>query len=70
MLTGATHHPDALKDWQDLKAVKRGGRQAADDQAMEAMWQAIERGESRVEAEKIFSQTYINVLHGMDKRKG
>jgi len=57
-------HPDALTNQQAVKAITRGGRQAADDQAMEAMWQALDEGRSREEANKIFSQTYINVLHG------
>jgi hypothetical protein len=55
-------HPDELKDWQDLKALKRGSRQAADDQAMDAMWEAIESGKSREEANEIFSTTYMSFL--------
>jgi hypothetical protein len=55
-------HPDELKDWQDLKALKRGSRQAADDHAMDAMWEAIESGKSKEEANEIFSTTYMSFL--------
>jgi len=55
-------HPDEIKDFHDLKAIKRGSKQAADDAAMDAMWQAIEEGKSKAEAEKIFNQTYIKFL--------
>lgn len=51
-------HPDELSDKIKAKEIKQGSMQALDNQAMEAMWQAIERGESREEANKIFSQTY------------
>lgn len=61
-----TPHPDELKDWQDLKALKRGSRQAADDMAMNAMWEAIECGKSKEEVEVIYSQTYLNVVHGKE----
>jgi hypothetical protein len=57
-------HPDTLTDYRALKAIHRGGTQSADDKAMEAMWQAIERGESKEEAETIFSETYQKGLHG------
>lgn len=58
-------HPDFLTNQTAVKAITRGGRQAADDKAMEAMWQALESGKSREEANKIFSQTYIQHLHGI-----
>jgi len=57
-------HPDFLTNQIAIKQITRGGRQAADDKAMEAMWQAIERGESREEAEKVFTDTYKKVLNG------
>jgi len=60
-------HPDYLPNQTAVKKITRGGRQAADDKAMEAMWQAIEQGRSKEEVNKIFSQTYINVLHGNQK---
>lgn len=55
-------HPDELANQTAVKAITRGGRQAADDQAMEAMWQALEQGRSKEEANEIFSQTYIRAL--------
>lgn len=63
-----TPHPDTLTDWQAFKELKRGGRQAADDQAMAAMWQALESGRSREEANKVFNDTYKKVIHG-NRRK-
>lgn len=57
-------HPDELSNQTAVNAITRGGRQAADDKAMEAMWQAIEQGRSKEEAGEIFSQTYKKVLYG------
>jgi hypothetical protein len=57
-------HPDLPQAYHATKQITRGGTQAADDQAMEAMWQAIERKESKEEAEKQFSETYQKCLHG------
>jgi hypothetical protein len=57
-------HPDLLVDYHAARQINRGGNQSADDKAMEAMWQAIERGESKEEAETIFSETYQKGLHG------
>lgn len=51
-------HPDTLTNHQAIKQITRGGTQAADDMAIEAMWQALEKGASKEEANKIFSQTY------------
>lgn len=51
-------HPDELKDWQAFKETQRGGRQAADTAAMKAMFDALDRGESKEEAERIFNDTY------------
>jgi hypothetical protein len=59
-----TDHPDTLHDYHTLKAIRRGGTQSADTAAMEAMWQAIEAGESKEEAETIFSETYLKFVHG------
>jgi hypothetical protein len=56
-------HADEVTDYHTLKAIRRGGTQSADTAAMEAMWQAIERGESKEEAEKQFSETYQKGLH-------
>lgn len=55
-------HPDTATDWQSLKAITRGGRQAADDQAMEAYWLALESGRTAEEAETIFSDTYYKIV--------
>jgi hypothetical protein len=57
-------HPDELQTRQQVKSITRGGTQAADDKAMEAMWVALESGRSKEEANEIFSQTYIKVLYG------
>lgn len=57
-------HPDTLKDWHDLKAIKRGSMQAADDAAMEAYWLAMEAGLSKEEAAEVFSKTYKQFLNG------
>jgi hypothetical protein len=59
-----TPHPDALSDYHAFKAIKRGSKQAADDRAMEAMWQALEAGASKEEVEKVFFDTYKNVKDG------
>jgi hypothetical protein len=59
-----TDHPDLPQAHHAAKQITRGGTQAADDQAMEAMWLAIERGESREEAGEIFIKTYQKCLHG------
>lgn len=58
-------HPDTYLHHQAIKQITRGGTQAADDMAMEAMWQALEKGESKEEAGKIFSDTYKNCLYGI-----
>lgn len=58
-------HPDEPLTQQAIKNIKRGALQAADDRAMEAMWQALESGMSKEEAERIFSNTYKKMLsHG------
>lgn len=59
-------HPDILQAISATKKITRGSRQAADDAAMDAMWDALEAGKSREEAETIFLQTYIKVLHGKE----
>jgi hypothetical protein len=61
-------HPDLATDYQTLKAITRGGAQAADDKAMDAYWLAMESGESKEEAGKRFSETYQKFVNGMDKR--
>lgn len=61
-----TPHPDTHLHQQQVKAITRGGTQAADDQAMEAYWMALKEGKSKEEANKVFSNTYIKVLHGKE----
>lgn len=56
-------HPDEITDWQALKAIKRGAMQAADTAAMNAMYEALEAGKSKQEAETIFNNTYKAVLN-------
>jgi hypothetical protein len=63
-MTQQPEHPNALTDWQDFKATKRGSMQAADDQAMEAYWRAMESGMNKDEAGTIFIKTYQKFLHG------
>lgn len=57
-------HPDLLADHHAAKQITRGGRQAADDVAMEAYWQALEAGKSKDEAGEIMIKTYQKVLYG------
>jgi hypothetical protein len=58
-----THpHPDTHTDWQAFKELKRGGRQAAEDVAMEAMWLAIEAGCDNGVAAEVFSKTYQQII--------
>lgn len=58
-------HPDEPLHRTQVKQITRGSRQAADDQAMNAMWEAIEAGKNREEAEEIFCNTYLkNIGHG------
>lgn len=58
----ANPHPDEIKDWQDFKAIKRCGKQAADDAAMEAYWLALEAGKSKEEAGEAMIKTYQKVI--------
>lgn len=57
-------HPDLLLQQTQVKQITRGGRQAADDRAIEAMRLAIEIGMSKGEAETIFSDTYKKFVNG------
>lgn len=60
-------HPDHLLHQQQARAITRGSRQAADTAAMEAMFDALDSGVGREEAEKVFQNTYIKVLHGKER---
>lgn len=62
-------HPDDLLNQQAVRRITRGSMQAAEDKAMEAMFDAITEGRSKEEAETIFFDTYKKVLYGVDKRK-
>ena len=57
-------HPDFVTNQTAVKQITRGGRQAADDKAMEAMFDALDSGKSREEAETIFSNTYNAFING------
>ena len=57
-----TDHPDTAHDYQTLKSINRGARQAADTAAMDAMWEALESGLSKEEANKVFFDTYNKFL--------
>lgn len=57
-------HPDTAGDWESLKAIKRGGMQAADDKAMEAYYDAIVAGKTVDEAGEVFIKTYQKFVHG------
>jgi hypothetical protein len=59
-------HPDTIQDYHRLKAIEKGSKQAIETSAMNAMWDAIERGESKEEASKIFF-SFFNKGYGVDK---
>lgn len=62
-------HPDFLTNQTAIKQITRGGRQAADDQAMEAYWLALSVGMDHEKAAEVFSNTYIQVLHDSSRSK-
>lgn len=64
-----TPHPDATTDWQAFKAIKRGSMQAADTAAMEAMFDALDAGVGKEEANEIFNNTYKNCKSHERRRK-
>lgn len=47
-------HPDTITDLHRLNQISRGGKQAIETAAMNAMYDAIENGASKEEAEKVF----------------
>lgn len=57
-------HPDLLTNNHAVKLITIGSRQFADDKAMDAMWKALDRGESKEEAGKVFNDTYKKCLDG------
>lgn len=56
-------HPDTLQDYTHLKQINRGGKQAIETSAMNAMWDALEEGKGREEAEKIFLNHFNKTSH-------
>lgn len=58
-----TEHPDFLTNQAQVRTIKRGGMQSADSAAMEAMYDALDSGVSKEEAEKVFNNTYIKVIN-------
>lgn len=60
-------HPDTLTDYYRLKAIEKGGKQAIETSAMNAMWYALDRGESKEEAEKIFFSFFNKQSHGKER---
>lgn len=59
-------HPDTHLYHAQVKSITRGGTQAADDMAMEAMWQALVRGESKEDIEKVFFDTFSKARNGIN----
>lgn len=59
-------HPDLYEAHRAAKAITRGGTQATDDVAMEAMWRALDSGKTKEEAEKVFFETYKKVKDGKE----
>lgn len=47
-------HPDTLTDYHRLKSIEKGGKQAIETTAMNAMWEALDNGAKREEAERIY----------------
>ena len=49
-----TPHPDQLTDWIKTKEIRRGSKQAIEDQAIAAYHKALGEGRTKEEAERIF----------------
>lgn len=60
-------HPDTLQDYRRLKQIEKGGKQAIETTAMNAMYDALDEGRSREEAERIFFN-HFNKSHGKQKQ--
>lgn len=56
-------HPDTLQDYYRLKSIEKGSKQAIETTAMNAMWDALEEGRSREEAEKVFFSFFNKQSH-------
>ena len=63
-------HPDLPRDYYRLKEIERGSMQAIETSAMNAMWDALEEGRSREEAEKVFFSFFNYYSHGKQKQAG
>lgn len=57
-------HPDTLQDYHRLKQIEKGGKQAIETSAMNAMHEAIDNGATREEAEKVFFSFFNKTSHG------
>ncbi len=57
-------HPDTLQDYHRLKQIEKGGKQALETAAMNAMWDAIDEGKGKEEAERIFFSFFNKQSHG------
>lgn len=47
-------HPDLHQDYHRLKQISRGGMEAIETSAMNAMWDALDNGATREEAQAIY----------------
>jgi hypothetical protein len=64
-MTYSTHtepHPDELLNRKQFLELKRGGRQAAEDAAIEAYIKACNEGKSDEEAGRIQSEVYMKMI--------
>lgn len=59
-------HPDTIADYHRLKSIQKGGRQAITTAAMNAMYDALEEGKSKEEAERIFFSFFNKRNHGKE----
>lgn len=55
-------HPDTYTNQQAVRNLKYNGRQATTTAAMNAMYDALEEGKTRQEAEEIYC-SYFNKSH-------
>ena len=60
-------HPDTLTDYYRLKQIEKGGKQAIETSAMNAMWDALDRGESKEEAERIYFSFFNKGNNGQQR---
>lgn len=60
-------HPDLLADYHRLKQIQKGSKQALETTAMNAMWEALDNGATKEEAEKVFFNHFNNEHRGNQK---